>query len=1063
MQGFSAGSKSIRIYSQYGLMGNLKTPGRSVIGPGVLAWMLLATGPAALALDPALEVSQYAHNSWKVRDGFFKESIGAIAQTPDGYLWLGTQFGLFRFDGVTPVEFKPPAGQHLPSSYIRGLLAARDGSLWIGTWLGLASWRDGKLTQHPELAGQNAGGLLEDREGTVWVGTRYPPPGKLCAFRSGGSQCYGDGAQFGDRASSLYEDHAGNLWVGAHTGLWRWKPGPPRLYPFPDIESSQGVIETDSGALLIAMRTGLKQLVNEKVVDYRLPVDGLRFQPSRVLRDRDGGIWIGTFDRGLLHVHQGKMDVYSQSDGLSGNYTRYLFEDREGNIWIATDNGLDRFRHIAVATLSVNQGLSQATPWSVLAASDGSVWVATLDGLNRLKDGNITIYRKRRSLVPRRSAGTAGALREITGEGLPHDLIQSLFEDHGRRIWVSTHAGVAYFENDRFIPVSGVPGGVHAFAGDTTGNIWISEDQSLLHVREGRVVEQIPWARLERKVPAIPMLSDPARGGLWLGFRDGTGLAYFKDAQIRASYGAAEGLGHGMVGGLHLDADGTLWAATEGGLSRLKNGRIHTLTAKNGLPCDGVNWVIEGDDHALWLYTGCGLARVPRSEVDAWAAAVEKNKDTQQKIAVTIFDNSDGVRIHAAPGGYTPQAGKSPDGRIWFLPWDGVSVIDPRRIPYNNLPPPVHVEQITADGKTLDASQGLRLPALVRDLAIDYTALCLVAPEKVRFRYKLEGQDPAWKEVLNDRRAHYSNLPPRHYRFRVAACNNSGVWNEVGDTLDFSIAPAYYQAEWFRALCAIASAAMLWGLYRLRLRQMAREFNANLEGRVDERLRIARELHDTLLQGFQGLLLRFQAVHNLLPGRPGDARKVLEGALDDAAQAITEARDAVQDLRASTLATNDLANALEALGGELAAHQSATRGDVIGFSVEVEGEQQGLDPILRDELYRIGGEALRNAFHHARARRIEVEIRYEPRRLQVRVRDDGNGIDAGVLSRGGRSGHFGLSGMRERAKRIGGQLDVWSALGAGTEVELSIPASVAFGAHGGWRFRLVTKKQGTNS
>ena len=1019
--------------------------------------ILLACCVRALALNPSLDISQYAHNSWKVRDGFFRESIGAIAQTPDGYLWLGTQFGLFRFDGVRPVEFQPPAGQQLPSTYIRGLLASRDGRLWISTWLGLASWKDGRLTQHPELAGQSAGRLLEDREGTVWAGTRFPPPGKLCAFRNGSSQCYGEGGEFGDRASSLYEDHAGNLWVGAHTGLWRWRPGPPKLYPFPDIESSQGVIETDNGALLIAMRTKLEELVDEKIVDYRLPVEALSFQPSRLLRDRDGGIWIGTFDRGLLHVHQGKVDLFSQADGLSGNYTRYLFEDREGNIWVATDDGLDRFRDAAVSTVS--QGLSQSTPWSVLAASDGSVWVATLDGLNRLRGGEITVYRKRRKPA---AAGTARARREITDEGLPHDLIQSLFEDHAHRIWVSTHAGVAYFEHDRFVPVSGVPGTVHAFAGDAAGNIWISEDQNLLHVRDGTVVERIPWGRLGLKLAPVPMLFDSVRGGLWLGTRDGSGLAYFEDGQIRARYGAAEGLGKGIVGGLQLDADGTLWAPTEGGLSRLKDGRIHTLTARNGLPCDQSSWVIEGDDHALWLYTACGLVRVARSDVDAWAAAVEKDKDTRQRVQATVFDSADGVRSHAARIGYVPQAGKSPDGKIWFLPWDGVSVIDPRHIPFNHLPPPVHIEQITADGITRSAAEGLRLPPLVRDLAIDYTALCLVAPERVRFRYKLEGQDPDWKEAVNDRRAHYSNLAPRRYRFRVNACNNSGVWNETGDTLEFSIAPAYYQTLWFRGSYVAAALLLLWGLHRLRLHQTAREFHAHLEGRVDERLRLARELHDTLLQSFHGLLLRFQGARNLLPKRPADAERVLDAALDDAARAITEARDAVQNMRASTVMTNDLANAIEALAAELAEEHRAN-GDAAAFTVGVEGRSQDLPPILRDEVYRITGEALRNAFRHARAQRIEVEIRYEARQLQVRVRDDGVGIDAGVVSQEGRSGHFGMKGMRERAKGIGGQLEVWSEHGAGTEVELAIPATVAYGSHAHRRFGLFKNRMGVDS
>jgi PAS domain S-box-containing protein len=620
-----------------------------------------------------------------------------------------------------------------------------------------------------------------------------------------------------------------------------------------DFESSQGVVETDDGALLIAERRELKQLIDEKVVAYHLPVEGLRFRATRLLRDRDGGLWIGTFDGGLVHVHQGRADLFSQRDGLSGNYIRDLFEDREGNIWVGTDNGLDRFRHTAVTTVSVYQGLSQATPWSLLAARDGSVWVGTLNGLNRLKDGQITIYRNGGRPAKQAPAGMnggepmpepggagaanqpgpVGAVREITDGGLPHDLIHSLFEDDRRRIWVSTSGGVAYFENDRFTPVGGIPAGVHAIVGDASGNIWISEEKSLFQVRAGRVVGRFPWAGLGRNTPARSMLTDPVRGGLWLGFRDGTGLAYFKGGTIGAAYSAAEGLGRGMVGNLHLDADGTLWAATEGGLSRLKDGRVHTLTAKNGLPGEGVSWLIEGDDRSFWLYTTRGLARVARPEVEALAAAVEKDKDARGRVRATVFDHSDGVRIHAAPAGFTPQVGKTPDGRVWFLPWDGVSVIDPRRVPFNALPPPVHIEQITADGEAYDALQGLRLPPLVRDLAIDYTALSLTAPEKIRFRYKLEGQDSEWKEVAGERRAHYSNLPPGDYRFRVSACNNSGVWNEEGASLDFAIAPAYYQTNWFRALCVAAFLALLLGLYQWRIRQVRRhekQLRAVVEG-----------------------------------------------------------------------------------------------------------------------------------------------------------------------------------------------------------------------------------------
>jgi signal transduction histidine kinase len=369
---------------------------------------------------------------------------------------------------------------------------------------------------------------------------------------------------------------------------------------------------------------------------------------------------------------------------------------------------------------------------------------------------------------------------------------------------------------------------------------------------------------------------------------------------------------------------------------------------------------------------------------------------------------------------------------------------------------PVHIEQIIADGKSYDASSGLRLPPRVRDLAIDYTGLSFVAPEKVLFRYKLEGWDRDWHDARNRRQAFYSNLPPRNYRFRVIASNNSGVWNERGASLDFSIAPAYWQTSWFRALCVAAFLALLWGLYQVRLRQVARQFNLRLEERVSERTRIARELHDTLLQSFQGVLLKFQATSYLLPGRPEEARKTLESTIEQAAQAITEGRDAVQGLRSSTVVTTDLACAITTLGQELAAGE--TNANAAEFHVGVEGTPRDLYPILRDEVYRIAREALRNAFRHAEARRIEVEIRYDERQFGLRVRDDGKGVDAKHLKEGGRAGHFGLRGMRERAKLMGGKLVVWSEIDSGTEVKLKIPALRAYVAAPGRRRSWLTEK-----
>jgi signal transduction histidine kinase len=453
---------------------------------------------------------------------------------------------------------------------------------------------------------------------------------------------------------------------------------------------------------------------------------------------------------------------------------------------------------------------------------------------------------------------------------------------------------------------------------------------------------------------------------------------------------------------------------------------------------------MEDDEHLVWLYMSCGLVRIASSELDNWA------NDAKHKVQATFLDASDGVRTAADPTGYSPQVSKAPDGRIYFVTLDGVSVIDPRHLPFNTLPPPVHVEQINADHKTYDASSNvtgdsssyLRLPPLVRDLEIEYTALSLVAPEKVRFRYKLEGRDRDWQDVGTRRQAFYTDLSPGPYRFRVIASNNSGVWNEAGASLDFSITPAYYQTLWFR-LCVVAALLSVVGaLYQLRQRQIVGQFNMRLEERVSERTRIARDLHDTLLQSFHGVLLRFQSAAILLPDRPVDARKALESGIDQAAEALAEGRDAVQGLRSSVVATKDLPSLMSALGEELTADRTDQHaGD---FRVQVEGTPRDFAPLVQDEVYWIAREALRNAFRHAHAGRIQVEVRFDSRRFRLRVRDDGKGMDQAVVDGGGRSGHYGLAGMRERARLLRGTLAIWSELDSGTEVELTIPGSVAY-------------------
>lgn len=1026
-------------------------------GPITRACALLAVAMAsctcALALDPSLDVSQYAHTTWKLRDGFVKGQIISLAQGSDGYLWIGTEFGLYRFDGVRAVPWNVPSGEQLPSNIIDGLLAARDGTLWIGTATGLASWKDGRLTAHPEMDGQLVISLLEDHEGTVWAGgIRKTNPAKLCAFRKAGVECRGGDGSLGPGIVSLYEDRKENLWAGALEGLWRWRPGPPTYFPVAaDVNGIRGLSEDEQGALLVGARaTGIGRLANGRITIEPLPGEqsllrGAHKQPLRIhrmLRDHDGGLWIGTLDHGLIHLHNGRVDNFSQADGLSSDWVSSILEDREGNIWVATVAGLDRFRPYAVPTITVKQGLPSDAVTSVLAGKDGSVWLSTINGLSRWSQGRI-------SIVNTGSTSQPGGM--LNGQS-PN----SIFEDSSGRIWVSSAREFGYLENGRFVPVSNYGGGtVHGIVEDAPGHLWVaSQSQGLLSIDHGKVTGHFPWTAPENPQGASALAPDHAGDGVWLGFYQQGGVAYFADGAVQKTYSSADGLGKGWVNEVRLGADGALWAATEGGLSRIRDGHIATLTSRNGLPCDAVHWTMEDDDRQLWLDMPCGLVRVARSDLEAWAA------DPTKMVRVSVFDALDGVQTHAFAFGYKPQVAKSADGRLWFVAGDGASVFDPHHLPFNAIPPPIHIERIVADGKEYDAGARVSLPARVHDLSIDYTALSLTVPEKVHFKVKLEGQDKDWRELVNVRHVEYTNLPPRVYRFRVMASNNSGVWNETGSLLDFSIAPAYYQTTWFCALCVVALLGSLWLLYQLRLYQLRQQYAMGLEERVGERMRIARELHDTLLQSIQGAVFQFQAARRLLLRRADNAMQVLDEAILAAEHAISEGRATIRDLRPEPVTQRDLPELLNATGQE-SADADRLNGDAPTFQVIIEGKPRPLSPTLQDELYRISREVVRNAFKHANAKRIEVEIRYDNDHLRLRIRDDGKGIDPKTLEAGGQAGHWGIPGIRERSQKIGAKLDFWSEVGAGTEVQLVVPASVAYEKHTGEpRFRLFRKLSG---
>jgi len=1019
----------------------------------MLAVMLLAWPPHALGLDPTVGLGQYQHAAWAAREGLMG-SVRAIVQTPDGYLWLGTEFGLVRFDGSRFLRSALPPDQQLPSPRILSLLAARDGTLWIGTYGGLASLKDGRVTRYPEITVE-VSSLLEDYQGTIWLGGKD----KVCKIRSGRFECRDDlksvaPSTYGylqGGVFSLHEDTQHRLWAGAESGLWQWQPGPPRRVLAQPVGIFGAVVQGDQPTALTVIASSpqgrqLWEITDDKNEMYTVPGLTRPFTPNRLLRDSKGALWIGTLDQGLLYVDHGKTTRFAQSDGLSSDFVLAFFEDREGNIWVGTTNGLDRFRKSVVSTVSASQGLS--TPaWSLTSARDGSIWIGTDDGVNRWKDGQLTIYHS--AHLPRvgRRTTTYATAREITDRGLPDNVIGPLTEDTRGRIWVTTRGGAAWFENGRFTRAGRLTAGAStAIAADTREGVWITDpDRGLLHLVDGRSVESVswPWSKAERDRRVSAILPDPVKGGLWLGFLYG-GIAYFNKGELATSLSSKDGLGADLVWSLLLDQGGALWAATDGGLSRIKDGRVTTLTTKNGLPCDVVRMVLEDDASSLWLYTACGLVRIAHSELEAWAS------NSKRTVETTVFDSSDGVRSSAVVGRYGPRATKSLDGKLWFAHGDGVSVVDPRHIPFNKLPPPVQVEKIIADRKTYwqsssgDApSSQPRLPPLVRDLEIDYTALSFVAPEKVHFRVRLEGWDRDWQDVGNRRQAFYSNLAPRKYRFRVMASNNSGVWNEAGAFLDFSIAPAYWQTNWLRALCVLAFVAMLWTVYRLRvgvleerqriLERHQAEIGAlneqMMNAQEEERIRIAAELHDGVLQKITSLALELATATIALPADSEPKAEVRE-VEKKLIEVGTEIRQLSHELHPAVLQEAGLPSALSSYCEEF----SKLRGIPIAYKADESVKE--LSPGAALCIYRIAQEALGNVAKHAQAKQVEVRLTRSDSRVCLVVSDDGVGFNP---DGSGKSGGLGLINMRERVRQLNGTFELESKPGHGTTVKVEVP------------------------
>jgi ligand-binding sensor domain-containing protein len=977
--------------------------------------------PPIYALNPNRNISQYGHTVWRLQDGFFAGKVNAIAQTSDGYMWFGTRMGLLQFDGVRFAPWTPPDGAKLPSLDIRALLGARDGSLWIGVRGALFHWKGGKLIHISGIAG-SAVEIVEDRKGVIWIAyaAASGASGALCRVDGERLRCFsqGDGAPANTSlGESLIEDAAGSLWVGTPNLLFRWKDGSPAVYRPRGLESnnSAGIVAlaaSSDGSMWVGMALpgpalGLERLIDGVWKPFVTPqLDGRTLSVTSLLLDRDGALWIGTVDRGLYHYYNGRVDQFRRTDGLSSDFINGLRQDEEGTVWVVTPEGVDSFHDLSVATWSDRDGLTTDNVVSVATAHDGTIWVGNAGGLDAIRDGRVSSIRP--------------------GNGLPGIQITAVFEDREKRLWVGIDNDLTLMRGGQFTKIrrpDGTPiGPVRDMTEDLRNNLWVESEgrRALLRIHDLTVQEEFP-------APATPpahALAADSKGNLWLGLESGN-LARFRNGHaevIEFPHGSGS-----RVRQVVANPDGSMLAASNAGMLAWKDGRALILGVRNGLPCEGTNGVVLDGRGNLWLHTACGVIEIGQPELQRWWTHPESI------VEFRYFNALDG----ALPGNafYNPAA-RSKDGRLWFANGSVLQMVDPSSLASNPIPPPVHVEEIVADRKHYSPEGVVRLPRLTRDLEIDFTALSFVAPKKMQFRYRLDGHDKDWQDPGTRRQAFYTDLDPGNYRFRVIACNNDGVWNDTGAAVSFYIIPAFYQTSWFRVLCVIAAGSSLCMFYLVHLRRVTRRMQEQLAARLEERERIARELHDTLLQGFQGLMLRFQSVLKNIPANE-PARQMMESTLDRADEVLLEGRQRIHDLREDDMAGNRLWDNLARWGKELALDSSSR------FSAAIIGTSQPLDPAVCHEIYQIGREALTNAFKHAVANHIELEITYNPKKVKLLVRDDGAGIDNGILD-GGRSGHWGLSGMRERAQKIGAQLNIWSHGGAGTEIDLSIPAKVAY-------------------
>lgn len=967
----------------------------------------------AYGLDPNRSLFQYVRERWDTENRLLGGAVNAIGQTNDGYLWLGTDKGLFRFDGFNFVQVSFSSIVDTSKVPILGLVTDPNGNLWVRVQgSDVLRQRKGKfetVTYGARPLSSQVTAVSKDRNGAVLISDVIEG-----TFRFVGEKAQNVATPNmlpgSSPVISIAETSEGTIWLGTlGAGLFLMADGraAPVNAGLPD-RKINCLLPISNEDLWVGTDNGLYHWNGKQFRREALPSSLRNIQVLSLLRDRDSNVWVGTA-RGLFRINAKGISFAEEKELRGGGAINALFEDREGNVWVGGSRGFGRIRDTVFVTYSSSTDPRFERSGPIYVDAEGRTWFApSQGGLYAIKDGHI---QHAESVVS------------------ANDVVYSI-GGRGDEMWVGRqHGGLTHMQLRNGTIASHTYTEAEGLAQNSVYTVLLSRD-----------------------------------GSVWAGTLN-SGVSRFQQGQF-TTYTAASGLAANTVTSILEGRDGIMWFGTSDGLSSFFSGQWKTYTAQNGLPSTNVNCLFEDSSGTLWAGTSSGLAffsdgtfqltflpRVLREAVFGiaedrngwfWIATsthvlqLARDKLIRKKLVpgeIREYGTADGLPSSEGVNRSRSLISDS-ERRIWISVKGGLAVVDPSHLATSWPPAIPHVEAVTADGTAINPIDYLRIPAAHKRITFAYTALSLAVPERIRFRYLLDGFDRQWSEPSAAREAVYTNLGPGTYRFRLLASNSYGEWNGSEADVAFEVEPAFWQTWWFRTCLVLMTACTLWVLYRFHLRRLTQELNMRFEERLAERTRIAQELHDTLLQGFLSASLQLDVVEDQLP-EDSPTKPLLKRVLQLMGTVTEEGRNALRGLRTTKTDNQSLEISFSRL------RQEFPLDDKTDYRVIVDSVTRPLRPLIRDEVYCIGREALLNAFMHAHANRIEVEVEYASRHLRVLVRDDGRGIDPQVLH-SGCEGHWGLVGIRERSERIGANLKLRSRIGAGTEVDLTVPGSIAF-------------------